>query len=92
MSKKEMEKEELEVVATENDANVEIATNLNISEDVIGIIAPAPQYNTNLSYIPKISNNAPITTNKEVTCPGVNLVLSNINCEIMHTVPQNRNA
>ena len=34
-----MEKEELEVVATENDANVEIATNLNISEDVIGIIA-----------------------------------------------------
>ena len=39
MSKKEMEKEELEVVATENDANVEIATNLNISEDVIGIIA-----------------------------------------------------
>lgn len=39
MSKKEMEKEELEVATAENDANVEIATNLNISEDVIGIIA-----------------------------------------------------
>ena len=29
--------------------------------------------------IPKTSKNAPITTNKLVTCPGVSLVLSNIN-------------
>lgn len=40
MSKKENEKvEELGVEASAQDANVEIATNLNISEDVIGIIA-----------------------------------------------------
>lgn len=40
MSKKENETvEELGVEASEQDANVEIATNLNISEDVIGIIA-----------------------------------------------------
>ena len=40
MSKKENEKiEELGVETTENEASVEIATNLNISEDVIGIIA-----------------------------------------------------
>lgn len=39
MSKKEIEKEELGIETAENDANVEIATNLNISEDVIGIIA-----------------------------------------------------
>ena len=42
MSKKEMEnvEENVEDVAqASQDANVEIATNLNISEDVIGIIA-----------------------------------------------------
>lgn len=40
MSKKENETvEELGVEASAQDANVEIATNLNISEDVIGIIA-----------------------------------------------------
>jgi len=40
MNKKENEKvEELEVETSAQDANVEIATNLNISEDVIGIIA-----------------------------------------------------
>ena len=40
MSKKEVEKvEELGVETSAQDANVEIATNLNISEDVIGIIA-----------------------------------------------------
>ena len=48
--------------------------------DVIGTKAPAPQYKTILSYIPKISRKAPITTNKLVTCPGVNLVLSSISC------------
>ena len=32
-----------------------------------------------------------ITTNKEVTCPGVSLVLSNINCPIRHINPQNIN-
>lgn len=60
--------------------------------DVIGISAPAPQYNTILSYIPKISKNAPITTNKDVICPGVNFVLSNIICDIIQTSPQNRKA
>ena len=30
---------------------------------MIGIIAPAPQYKTILSYIPNTSNNAPIITN-----------------------------
>lgn len=41
MSKKENEnvEEELNVEASNQDANVEIATNLNISEDVISIIA-----------------------------------------------------
>lgn len=40
MSKKEIEKvEELGVETSAQDASVEIATNLNISEDVIGIIA-----------------------------------------------------
>ena len=41
MSKKENEnlEENLDVEATNQDANVEIATNLNISEDVISIIA-----------------------------------------------------
>lgn len=40
MSKKDKEMvEELEVETSAQDANVEIATNLNISEDVIGIIA-----------------------------------------------------
>lgn len=40
MNKKENEAvEELGVEASAQDANVEIATNLNISEDVIGIIA-----------------------------------------------------
>lgn len=40
MNKKENEEvEELGVEASAQDANVEIATNLNISEDVIGIIA-----------------------------------------------------
>lgn len=40
MSKKENEKiEELGVETSAQDASVEIATNLNISEDVIGIIA-----------------------------------------------------
>ena len=47
--------------------------------DVIGIIAPAPQYRTILSYIPEISSKAPITTNRLVTCPGVSFVLSKIN-------------
>ena len=59
--------------------------------DVIGIIAPAPTYNTILSYIPNMSRAAPITTNNEVTCPGVNLVLSNINWAIIQTKPQNKN-
>ena len=41
MSKKENEnlEENLDVEVTNQDANVEIATNLNISEDVISIIA-----------------------------------------------------
>ena len=59
--------------------------------DVIGIIAPAPAYNTILSYIPNMSNAAPITTNNDVTCPGVSFVLSNINWAIIHIKPQNKN-
>ncbi len=41
MSKKELDKTEEQIVAEvlEADTNIEIATNLNISEDVIGIIA-----------------------------------------------------
>ena len=31
---------------------------------------------SNMSYIPNVSSRAPITTNKDVMCPGVNLVLS----------------
>ena len=57
-------------------------------KEVIGIIAPAPQYKTNLSYIPAKSKKAPITTNKVVICPGVNLVLSNIICPIKHINPE----
>ena len=60
--------------------------------DVIGTRAPAPAYSTILSYIPNISKNAPITTNRLVTCPGVSLVLSKIICDIKHTIPQNKKA
>ena len=35
-------------------------------KDVIGTMAPAPQYRTNLSYMPNISRNAPIITKREV--------------------------
>ena len=42
--------------------------------DVIGTMAPAPQYKTNLSYMPNISRKAPMITKRDVMCPGVNLV------------------
>ena len=34
--------------------------------DVIGTMAPAPQYKTNLSYMPNISRNAPMITKRDV--------------------------
>ena len=54
---------------------------------VIGTNAPPPNINTYLSYILNISRNAPTTTNILVICPGVSLVLSNINCPIKHIKP-----
>lgn len=57
----------------------------------IGTSAPPPTTFTILSYIPPISNTAPIDTNMLVICPAVNFVLSNIICAIKHITPQNKN-
>jgi len=47
-------------------------------KEVIGTEEPILENSINLSYIPKKASNAPITTNIDVICPGVSLVLSSI--------------
>ena len=61
---------------------------LTILSLVIGTSAPPPNISISESYIPNISKNAPITTKLAVTCPGVSLVLSRINCPIKQMNPQ----
>ena len=59
-------------------------------KDVITTIAPAPNLDTKKSYMLNISKNAPITTNKDVTSPGLSFVKSKSNCPIKQTIPANR--
>ena len=58
---------------------------------IIGSCAPPPTWIIIQSYISNISKKAPITTNKDVICPGVSFVLSKIICDIKHIKPQNKN-
>ena len=58
---------------------------------VIGTSAPPPTKFIILSYILKLSKNAPITTKRLVMCPADSLVLSRIICAIIQIIPVNRN-
>ena len=58
----------------------------------IRTVAPAPNMTINFSYIPKNDSTAPNTVKRLVKCPGVNFVLSKINCPKPQTDPANKNA
>ena len=56
------------------------------------MVAPAPDVSMSLSYIPRKESKAPATVNKEVTCPGVNLVLSKMIWAMRQAKPDTRKA
>ena len=87
--------EEMEIKAEDKNIklNMDIKDDINIYSDTvlimrifINLVSNAIKYGKENGYV----NIKASQTNKEVICPGVSFVLSNMSCEMKQTVPQKR--